>query len=109
VAVNAAAPAPFRPGAVAPSEAPVPFRPGAATASVAPEALVRHTRWGKTATTFGPTGRVVATLLLLIPLVVMGVGGLADPFVWGGAGLYLAVVVPWALRDIWKAGIVRVG
>ena len=74
-----------------------------------PEPLTRQTRWAKTPTTFGPVGRVVASLLLLMPLVIMGVGGLADPFIWGGAGVYLLVVVPWALRDIWKAGTVRVG
>jgi hypothetical protein len=68
---------------------------------------MRSTRWGKTPTTFGPVGRVVATVLLAIPLLLMAVGGLADPFVWGGAGLYLAVVMPWALRDIWRAGAVR--
>jgi len=49
-------------------------------------------------------GRTVATLALLVPLAFMVVGGLADPFVWGGAGFWAAVVMPLALRDIWKAG-----
>ena len=65
---------------------------------------MRTTRWAKTDTTFGPVGRVVATLALLIPLVVMVVGGLADPFVWGGAAVWGAVIMPWGLRDVWKAG-----
>ena len=66
--------------------------------------VVRRSRWRKTPTTFGPVGRTTATLALLIPLALMIVGGLADPFVWGGAGFWLAVVMPLALRDIWKAG-----
>lgn len=65
---------------------------------------VRRTRWRKTPTTFGPTGRVLLSLALLVPLPLMIVGGLADPFVWGGAGFWAFVVMPLALRDIWKAG-----
>ena len=63
-----------------------------------------RTRWRKTATTFGPVGRLSATLALVIPLAFMVVGGLADPFVWGGAGFWVLVVMPLALRDVWKAG-----
>jgi hypothetical protein len=65
---------------------------------------VRRSRWRQTPTTFGPAGRVACTLALVVPLALMAVGGLADPFVWGGAGFWLAVVMPLALRDIWKAG-----
>jgi hypothetical protein len=65
---------------------------------------VRRTRWRKTPTTFGPTGRLSLTLALLVPLPLMLIGGLADPFVWGGAGFWAVVVMPLALRDIWKAG-----
>ena len=65
---------------------------------------VRRTRWRKTPTTFGPAGRVSCTFALFVPLALMVVGGLADPFVWGGAGFWGAVVMPLALRDIWKAG-----
>jgi hypothetical protein len=82
--------------------------PGLLTRPIpAPSALaapVRRTRWRKTSTTFGPVGRVLATLGVLVPLAVMVVGGLADPFVWGGAAVWGVVVLPWALRDIWKAG-----
>jgi len=39
----------------------------------------------------------------------MVVGGLVDMFAWGGAAVYGAIIVPWAMRDIWKAGQVRVG
>jgi hypothetical protein len=69
---------------------------------------VRRTRWGKTPTTFGPLGRVLLTLALLVPLPLMIIGGLADPFVWGGAGFWLVVVMPLSLRDIWKAGLLQV-
>jgi hypothetical protein len=68
------------------------------------ERVMRTTRWGKTDTTFGPLGRVIATVALLVPLAVMAVGGLADPFVWGGAAVWGAVIMPWGLRDVWKAG-----
>jgi hypothetical protein len=68
------------------------------------ERVFRTTRWAKTDTTFGPVGRLVATLALLVPLAVMLVGGLADPFVWGGAAVWGAVIMPWGLRDVWKAG-----
>jgi hypothetical protein len=72
----------------------------------APVALraMRTTRWAKTDTTFGPLGRVTATLALLVPLVVMLVGGMADPFAWGGAAVWGVVIMPWGLRDVWKAG-----
>lgn len=82
--------------------------PGRAFAARSAPPPARHSRWAKTPTTFGPAGRIVATLLLLVPLAVMIVGGIADPFVWGGAGAYLVIIVPWGLRDIWKAGIVPV-
>ena len=65
---------------------------------------MRTTRWSKTDTTFGPVGRMLATVALLVPLAVMVVGGLADPFVWGGAAVWGAVIMPWGLRDVWKAG-----
>lgn len=70
---------------------------------------MRTTRWGKTTTTFGPVGRVLLTLLTLVPVAVMLVGGLADMFAWGGAAVYSATIGPWALRDIWRAGQIRVG
>lgn len=104
--VSAAGPAVTSAGPVAAAAGPSRmFMPAAA----APAPLVRQTRWAKTPTTFGPVGRVVATVALLVPLLAMLVGGLADPFVWGGAAVYGVVLVPWALRDIWKAGIVPVG
>jgi hypothetical protein len=77
------------------------------TASAPP--AVRWSRWEKTPTTFGPLGRVIATVGVVVPLLVMVVGGIVDPFVWGGAGIWGFVIMPWALRDIWKAGAVALG
>jgi hypothetical protein len=72
------------------------------------QVLTRRTRWQKTPTTFGPAGRLLATVGVLIPLVVMVVGGFVDMFAWGGAAVYAAVIVPWAMRDIWREGRVPV-
>ena len=61
-------------------------------------------RWQKSASTFGPLGRIVATLLLLIPVYfffhagVIGIVGLA---------MWLFVVMPMALRSIWQRVPVR--
>jgi hypothetical protein len=63
--------------------------------------LVRYSRWKKSSGTFGPFGRLLATFLVLLPMpvflatVAIGIGII-------GGGIYLLVVLPWALRDIWK-------
>jgi len=67
-------------------------------------ALGTPTRWRKTPTTFGPLGRILATLGLLVPLVFMVVGGMVFMAAWAGAVLWLVVVMPRGLRDIWRAG-----
>jgi hypothetical protein len=66
-----------------------------------------YSRWKKTDGTFGPTGRIVATGLLLVPLPVFLVA-VATGIGIIGAGLYVIVVMPWALRDIWKRGATHV-
>lgn len=66
--------------------------------------VMRTTRWGKTPTTFGPIGRVLATIAVFVPLALMIVGGFAVTFSWGGAVVYAGIIVPWAMRDIWEAG-----
>jgi hypothetical protein len=60
-------------------------------------------RWRKSQTTFGPTGRVIASVLLVIPFVVFVAvtiltGGLCiiGAVVWGG------FIMPMGLRDVWK-------
>jgi hypothetical protein len=76
-----------------------------ATASLPPTML--KTRWKKTGTTFGPLGRIIATLALVVPFLVFVAlailtGGLilAAPVIWG------FVIMPWGLRDTWKAGLI---
>jgi hypothetical protein len=75
----------------------VPGRPVAA-----PPALVQRTRFGQSETTFGLKGRVVMTVLLLLPVgffaFTLTIGfGIVGMVIWG------FVVVPWGLRDIWKS------
>jgi hypothetical protein len=67
--------------------------------------LLGKTRWRKTPTTFGPLGRVLLTLVLVVPLPVFIViavfsGGLEA----GGAVIWGLIVMPLGLRDVWKAG-----
>ncbi len=69
--------------------------------------LMSYSRWKKTDGTFGPAGRVIATVLLLVPLPVF-VLAVATGIGIIGAGLYIIVVMPWALRDIWKRGATHV-
>lgn len=69
--------------------------------------LMSYSRWKKTDGTFGPAGRVIATVLLLVPLPVF-VLAIATGIGIIGAGLYIIVVMPWALRDIWKRGATHV-
>lgn len=70
-------------------------------------ALMTYSRWKKSTGTFGPAGRLVATLLLLVPLPVfvmavsVGIGLI-------GGGIYVLVVMPWALRDIWKQAAIPI-
>jgi hypothetical protein len=63
--------------------------------------LMTYSRWKKSEGTFGPAGRVIATLLLLLPLVVM-VAAIATGIGIVGAVIYIFAVMPWALRDIWQ-------
>lgn len=66
----------------------------------------RYSRWAKGPTTFGPMGRVLATLALLVPLPVLAMS-FAIGIGIAGTGLYCLVVMPLALRHIWaKAKIV---
>lgn len=68
------------------------------------------TRWRKTPTTFGPAGRVLCTIALVVPLPIMIVGvavGIIPCII--GAGIWLFIIMPWALRDIWKAGQLPAG
>lgn len=55
-------------------------------------------RWTSSATTFGPVGRMVGTVLLL------AVGVWLAVFALVGAAVWWFVIVPWALRDLWRPG-----
>lgn len=79
-------------------------------ASGRPALPMVKTRWRKTPTTFGPAGRLICTFLLLIPLPPMIIGtvvGIIPCLI--GVGIWLLVIMPWALRDIWKAGQLPAG
>jgi hypothetical protein len=61
---------------------------------------MKHSRWAKSPTTFGPVGRIVATVLVCLPVwwFLFYTGG----FGMVGLLLWVLVVLPWALRDIWR-------
>lgn len=66
---------------------------------------VGKTRWRKTATTFGPVGRIIATIGLVVPFVLFVVIGIfTGGFTIAGAVIWGFVIMPWGLRDTWKAG-----
>jgi hypothetical protein len=74
-----------------------------APATVKPALLT--SRWRKTATTFGPVGRVIATVGLVVPLVFfLAIAILTGGLTIFGVGIWGFVVMPWGLRDVWKAG-----
>jgi hypothetical protein len=74
------------------------------TPAALPATMVK-TRWRKTATTFGPLGRVLATLALVVPfLVLLVLGVLTGGLEIGGAVIWGVIVMPWGLRDTWRAG-----
>ena len=82
-----------------------PTRPVPINVLAAP--LVRS-RWRKTPTTFGPLGRVLATLGLVVPFIFfMIIGILTGGFELGGAVIWGVILMPWGLRDVWKAGTVE--
>jgi len=69
--------------------------------------LMTYSRWKKSDSTFGPTGRMVATLLLIAPLPLVGMA-IATGIGIIGAGIYIFIVMPLALRDIWKKASTRI-
>jgi len=72
-----------------------------------PGVLMTYSRWKKSDNTFGPTGRVIATLLLIAPLPLIGMA-IATGIGIIGAGIYIFVIMPLALRDIWKKASTRI-
>ena len=82
-------------------------RPAVVSNQLDATVLMTYSRWKKSTGTFGPTGRVVATLLLLVPLPLLAVGASVGFGLIGG-GIYVLVIMPWALRDIWKRAAIPV-
>jgi hypothetical protein len=75
----------------------------------APPPPMIKTRWRKTPTTFGPFGRLLCTFLLVAPFpVFLVIGILTGGFEIGGAVIWGGLVMPWGLRDVWKAGALPV-
>jgi hypothetical protein len=60
-------------------------------------------RWAKSDVTFGPTGRIVSTVLLILPLLFFVGAGLftMDPFVLVGAVIWGVLTVK-GLRQVWQ-------
>lgn len=109
-ATDTAAPAAAAFGTLAPTfgtPAPMAVRPAGVSSQLDGTALMTYSRWKKSTGTFGPTGRVVATVLLLVPLPLLAVGASVGFGLIGG-GIYLLVIMPWALRDIWKRAAIPV-
>jgi hypothetical protein len=80
-----------------------PTRHVPAPATLPPQVV--RTRWRKTTTTFGPFGRIVATFALVLPLIFFVViGVLSGGLTIFGAGIWGFVIMPWGLRDTWRAG-----
>ncbi|HWA67979.1 MAG TPA: hypothetical protein VG899_16565 [Mycobacteriales bacterium] len=57
-----------------------------------------RSRWLRSEITFGPAGRIVATVLVVAPAL-FGIFVSADFFIFGVLWLF---IVPMALRDIWR-------
>jgi len=66
-----------------------------------------YSRWKKSSGTFGPAGRVIATVLLLVPLPVLAMAASVGIGLIGG-GIYVLVIMPWALRDIWQRAAIPI-
>lgn len=80
-----------------------PTRHVPAVATLPPEMI--RTRWRKTTTTFGPAGRIMATFGLVVPMLLLVVlGVLSGGLTIFGAGIWGFVIMPWGLRDVWRAG-----
>jgi hypothetical protein len=95
--------APSARASTAPSSIMAPTRHVSAPPALQP--LVVRTRWRKTKTTFGPVGRVIGTFALVIPFVFFVVAGiLTGGLTIFGAGIWGFIIMPWGLRDVWKAG-----
>ncbi len=62
----------------------------------------RYSRWHKGDTSFGPVGRIVATVVLVVLPTVFFLIIPIGPFGLVGAALWIFVISPMLLRSIWK-------
>ena len=65
-----------------------------------------YSRWGRSSYTFGPVGRVLVTLVLLLPVLWMLLNSALTLLTVGIP--YTFVLLPWALRDVWARARVSV-
>ena len=103
---SAASSAPTVPSGSVPAAATAPpNRAGmVAPAALTPSALTpKPSRWAKSDTTFGPVGRIVATIAMFIPLVFFVVTGVLtfDPFELIGTVIWLGLMAV-GLRQVWQ-------
>ncbi len=77
------------------------FTPPAPSPLVGP--VPKASRWAKSDTTFGPIGRVVSSIALIVPFLLLVAAGVFtfDPFVLGGAAIWAALMVM-GLRQVWQ-------
>jgi hypothetical protein len=69
---------------------------GSRTATPVPRPpAAARSRWAKSDVSFGPVGRILMTLVMLV------VGVWLAIFALIGAGVWWLVIVPWAMRDLW--------
>jgi hypothetical protein len=66
-----------------------------------PKPEFRGSRLRRSGTTFGPVGRVVASVVLVAPLWWFWK---VQTFAWPGLFIWGFVLVPWGMRDIWSRG-----
>ena len=59
----------------------------------------RYSRWAPSEVTFGPVGRVVATVLLFIPV---WFGIFYNVFFLVAAAIWAIGIMPLAYRDVWR-------
>jgi hypothetical protein len=56
-------------------------------------------RWRRSEVTFGPVGRLVATVVVMVPIVF---AIFYSVFFIIAAAIWALTLMPWALRDIWR-------
>ena len=64
-----------------------------------PAPRVAYSRWRASTTSFGLFGRLVMTVLLLVPVWWFWS---VQIFAWPGLVIWVGFLLPWALRDTWR-------